>query len=51
MTRYGNQDSYRKARFLFIGLIFGELILVAANMLLSYKTGVQSVIGYNYNWK
>jgi hypothetical protein len=51
VTRYGNQDSYRKARFLFIGLIFGELILVAINMLLSYETGVRSVIDYNYNWK
>ncbi len=51
VTRYGNQDSYRKARFLFIGLIFGELILVAINMLLSYESGVRSVIDYNYNWK
>jgi hypothetical protein len=51
VTRYGNQDSYRKARFLFVGLIFGELILVAINMLLSYETGVRSVIDYNYNWK
>jgi hypothetical protein len=51
VTRYGNQDSYRNARYLFIGLIFGELILVAINMLLSYETGVRSVIDYNYNWK
>lgn len=51
VTRYGNQDSYRKARYFFIGLILGELILVAINMFLSYETGVRSVIDYNYNWK
>ena len=35
VTRYGNKDTYGKLRCMFIGLIFGELVIVVAAMIVS----------------
>ena len=49
VTKYGNRHSYAKARDLFIGLIVGELIVVALAALVAVLTGLQINISLNRN--
>lgn len=49
ITKYGNKDTYHTVRWFFIGLIVGELILVALAALLSYLTETQINITLNRN--
>ncbi len=49
VTRYGNNQSYVRARAFFIGLIVGELLIVALGMVVSYCTGVGVGINLNRN--
>ncbi len=39
VTKYGNKDTYASARTFFVGLIAGELLMVALALVLSYITG------------
>lgn len=49
VTKYGNRHSYARARDIFIGLIVGELIIVALAVLVSLLTGQQIPIHLNRN--
>jgi hypothetical protein len=50
VTKYGNQETYAKAQYLFIGLVAGELILVALSMFVSYSLNIRVGIDLNRNW-
>ena len=39
ITKYGNKDTYNSARKFFVGLIVGELVMVALALIVSYATG------------
>lgn len=39
VTKYGNKDTYAHARTFFVGLIAGELLMVALALIISYVTG------------
>jgi hypothetical protein len=47
VTKYGRKEAYEKARNLFVGLIAGELAIVALAMLVSYLMGTQIRIDFN----
>jgi len=49
VTRYGNKDSYASVRCVFIGLIFGELVLVVLAMICAYVFEIQIPIDLNRN--
>lgn len=49
VTKYGNQDTYRRARGLFIGLIVGELVIVILAALISAWMGQVIPIDLNRN--
>ena len=47
VTRYGNKETYDKVRYLFIGLILGEIFMVALAMIVAVATGTPVVIDLN----
>ena len=47
VTKYGNKDSFLRARGFFIGLIVGELILIAMSFVVTMALGTQSGIDLN----
>ncbi|OGV78551.1 MAG: hypothetical protein A2340_12115 [Lentisphaerae bacterium RIFOXYB12_FULL_60_10] len=49
VTKYGNKDVYARVRCLFLGLIAGELVIVALAMLVSYLLDVSIPIDLNRN--
>lgn len=49
VTKYGNKDTYKHVRKLFIGLIVGELVIVILAMILSVALGVRIPIDLNRN--
>lgn len=49
VTKYGNRHTYARARELFIGLILGELVVVALAVVVSLMTGRQIDIHLNRN--
>lgn len=49
VTKYGNKDTYSRARTLFIGLIVGELIIVIVAMLLTVAVDLRIPIDLNRN--
>ena len=49
VTRYGNKDTYRIVRCLFVGLIAGELLIVILALLVSLTTDLHIPIDLNRN--
>ena len=49
VTRYGNKDTYRIVRGLFVGLIVGELVVILAALIGSLVTGNNVPIDLNRN--
>jgi len=49
VTKYGNKDVYARVRGLFLGLIAGELTIVALAMIVSYLADVHIPIDLNRN--
>ena len=49
VTRYGNKDTYRIVRGLFVGLIVGELLIILAALVGSLLTGNNVPIDLNRN--
>ncbi len=49
ITKYGNKESFHRAKGFFIGLIIGELILVAVAFVVTMALGTQSGISLNRN--
>ena len=49
VTRYGNKDTYRIVRGLFVGLIVGELMIILAALIGSLVTGNNVPIDLNRN--
>lgn len=49
ITKYGNKDSFYRAKGFFIGLIIGELIMVAISCVLAMSLGTVSGITLNRN--
>jgi len=49
VTRYGNKETYGKLRCMFIGLIFGELVIVVAAMIVSAYLQKPMYIDLNRN--
>ncbi len=49
VTKYGNKGTYQQAKAFFIGLIVGELILVAIALLVSVVSGIRIPIDLNRN--
>ena len=49
VTKYGNKDVYSRVRGLFLGLIAGELTIVALAMVVSYLADVHIPIDLNRN--
>lgn len=49
ITKYGNKDSFRRAKGFFIGLIIGELIMVAISCVATMMLGTSSGITLNRN--
>ncbi len=49
VTKYGNKDTYARARALFIGLIVGELVLVTLALLVSYYMNIPCKIHLDRN--
>jgi len=47
VSKYGNKETYDKARYLFIGLIIGEIFMVALTMVISVATGKSIGIDLN----
>lgn len=47
VTKYGNQEVYAKARTFFIGLIAGELLIVALSLVLSLRLDIRIPIDLN----
>lgn len=47
VTKYGNQDAYRRACGFFIGLIVGELVIVILSMIVSMVMGMPIRIDLN----
>jgi hypothetical protein len=50
VTKYGNKESFLRARGFFIGLIIGELILVVLAFAVSMLLGTSSGIDLNRNY-
>jgi hypothetical protein len=48
VTRYGNKETYDRVRHLFIGLIIGEIFLVALAMIVAVATGTPIPIDLNW---
>jgi len=51
VTKYGNKDTYAKARSFFIGLIVGELVLVMLATIVAHRLNIAVPFSYNHNWK
>ena len=49
VTKYGNKESFQRAKGFFIGLIVGELILVVIAFIVATALGTQSGIDLNRN--
>jgi hypothetical protein len=49
VTKYGNKETYATVRCLFLGLIVGELLMVALAMLVSSRLGIAIPIDLNRN--
>lgn len=49
VTKYGNKESFQRAKGFFIGLIVGELILVVIAFIVTVALGTQSGIDLNRN--
>jgi hypothetical protein len=49
VTKYGNKDTYRNMRCMFIGLIAGELIVIVLAMIVTLATGQRIGIDLNRN--
>jgi hypothetical protein len=49
VTKYGNKDSFHRAKGFFIGLIVGELLMVAVSLLFVMGWGIGSPIDLNRN--
>lgn len=47
VTKFGNKDTFHRAKGFFIGLIIGELIMVMCSIILSIILGVNVVISLN----
>ncbi|MDA0837389.1 MAG: hypothetical protein O3B01_13810 [Planctomycetota bacterium] len=49
VTKYGNKETYRTVRCMFVGLIVGELIIIVLAMVVSIWTGSHIAIDLNRN--
>lgn len=49
ITKYGNKDTYKNLRFMFVGLIVGELIIIVLAMIVTMWTGKPIGIDLNRN--
>ena len=49
ITKYGNKDSYNRAKGFFIGLIVGELLMVAISLIFVMGWGIGAPIDLNRN--
>ena len=49
VTKYGNKDTYKNMRCMFVGLIVGELIIIVLAMLVAIWTGKNIRIDLNRN--
>jgi hypothetical protein len=49
VTKYGNRDTYSQTRALFIGLIVGELIVVAISIGIGYFLGIKTGVDLDRN--
>ena len=48
VTKYGNKDTYHRARGFFIGLIVGELLIGILAMIMSLTSGT-TIPGFDLN--